>query len=110
MPLQGTFDVVDFSEVARLLARLQLTGKLHVRVSNLAANLLFDKGALIGADCTDRHPAASAGDVRGRLEEICFKMLETDRGTFEFHLGDTSSFGSASHDVETVLGRARQRL
>lgn len=110
MPLQGTFDVLDFAGTLRLLARQRLSGKLHVRTRTFASNLFFEDGALVGADYSDHHPAAFAGDVRSRLEEICFEMLEAVRGTFEFQPGQPPHSGSAGHDVETVLARARQRL
>lgn len=111
MPLQGTFDVLDFSEVLRLLARQQLTGRLHVRSRSFAANLFFDEGALVGADQSEHQAAATAGDVRGRLEEICFEMLDAERGGFEFQPGRPSSLPAATRlRVDTVLSRARKRL
>lgn len=111
MPLQGTFDVLDFSEVLRLLARQQLTGRLHVRSRSFAANLFFDEGALVGADQSEHQAAATAGDVRGRLEEICFEMLDAERGGFEFQAGRPSTLPAATRlRVDTVLSRARKRL
>ncbi|MHB1533841.1 MAG: DUF4388 domain-containing protein, partial [Acidimicrobiales bacterium] len=111
MPLQGSFDVLNFAETLRLVARQQLTGRLHVRSRNFAANLFFEDGALTGADQSEHQAAANAGDVRGRLEEICFGMLDSERGTFEFQPGRASSQPEITrHKVETVLGRARKRL
>ena len=111
MPLQGTFDVLDFSEVLRLLARHQLTGRLHVRSRSFAANLFLEEGSLVGADQTEHQAAAASGDVRGRLEEICFEMLDAERGGFEFQPGRPSSLPSTTKlRVDTVLSRARKRL
>jgi hypothetical protein len=111
MPLQGTFDVLDFTDVLRLLARQQLTGRLHVRSRSFGANLFLEDGLLVGADQSEHQPAATAGDVRGRIEEICFEMLEAERGSFEFHAGKASTLPvSDRHRAETVLTRARKRL
>ncbi|MCU4184361.1 DUF4388 domain-containing protein [Acidiferrimicrobium sp. IK] len=111
MPLQGTFDVLDFSEVLRLLARQQLTGRLHVRSRSFAANLFLEEGSLVGADQSEHQAAAASGDVRGRLEEICFEMLDAERGGFEFQPGRPSSLPSTTRlRVDTVLSRARKRL
>ena len=111
MPLQGTFDVLDFSEVLRLLARQQLTGKLHVRSRSFAANLFLEEGSLVGGDQSEHQPAATAGDVRGKLEEICFEMLDAERGGFEFQPGRPSSLPTTVKlPIDTVLSRARKRL
>jgi hypothetical protein len=111
MPLQGTFDVLDFTEVLRLLARQQLTGRLHVRSRSFGANLFLEDGLLVGADHSEHQPAATAGDVRGRIEEVCFEMLEAERGGFEFHPGKPSTMPVTDrHRAETVLAQARKRL
>ena len=111
MPLQGTFDVLNFSEILRLLSRQGLTGRLHLRSRSYGANLFFEDGALVGADQSEHQAAAAAGDVRNRLEEICFEMLEADRGSFEFQPGKPTTLpGAVRLKVETVLTRARKRL
>ena len=111
MPLSGTFDVLDFAEVLRLLGRQQVTGRLHVRARHYGANLFFEEGALVGADQSEHQAAAAAGDVRGRLEEICFELLDADRGTFEFQPGRPSAFhGGQRLKVDPVIARARKRL
>lgn len=111
MPLQGTFDVLSFSEILRLLSRQSLTGRLHLRSRSYGANLFFEDGALVGADQSEHQAAAAAGDVRNRLEEICFELLEADRGSFEFQPGTPTALpGAVRLKVETVLTRARKRL
>ncbi len=111
MPLQGTFDVLDFTEVLQLLARQQLTGRLHVRSRSYGANLFLEDGLLVGADQSEHQPAATAGDVRGRIEEVCFEMLEAERGSFEFHPGKPSSLPVGErHQPESVITEARRRL
>jgi hypothetical protein len=111
MPLQGTFDVLSFSEILRLLSRQGVTGRLHLRSRSYGANLFFEDGALVGADQSEHQAAAAAGDVRNRLEEICFEMMEADRGSFEFQPGKPTALpGAVRLKVETVLARARKRL
>lgn len=111
MPLQGTFDVLNFSETLRLISRQSLTGRLHLRSRSYGANLFFEDGTLVGADQSEHQAAAAAGDVRNRLEEICFEMLEADRGSFEFQPGKATTLpGAVRLKVETVLTRARKRL
>ena len=111
MPLQGTFDVLDFTDVVQLLARQQLTGRLHVRSRSYGANLFLEDGLLVGADQSEHQPAATAGDVRGRIEEVCFEMLEAERGSFEFHPGKPSSLPVGErHQPESVITEARRRL
>ncbi|HET9691221.1 MAG TPA: DUF4388 domain-containing protein, partial [Acidimicrobiales bacterium] len=111
MPLSGTFDVLDFAEVLRLLARRQVTGRLHVRARHYGANLFFEDGSLVGADQSEHQAAAAAGDVRGRLEEVCFELLDADRGTFEFQPGRQSLLHTSVRlKVDPVIARARKRL
>lgn len=110
MPLQGTFDVLGFADVLQLLGRRHLTGRLHVRSRSLGANIYLEEGLLVGADRGD-HPTTTTSDVRSRLEEICFELLEAERGTFEF-VPDLVGMGAVtvSIKVDTVVARARRRL
>ncbi len=111
MPLQGTFDVLDFTEVLSLLARQQLTGRLHVRSRSFGANLFLEEGLLVGADQSEHQTAATAGDVRSRIEEVCFEMLEAERGSFEFNPGKPSAIPvSERYEADVALDRARKRL
>ncbi len=111
MPLQGTFDVLDFSEVLHLLARHQMTGRLFVRHRSFGANIFLESGQLTGADQSEHQSAAAIGDVRGRIEEICFEMLEAERGSFEFQPGKASTLPvTTRHRVDTVLTQAKKRL
>ena len=52
----------------------------------------------------------AAGDVNQRAEEICFELLGTDRGSFEFHPGRSNVPSSAGTTVREALEQARQRL
>ncbi len=111
MPLQGTFDVLDFSDVLHLIARHELTGRLYVRHRSFGANLFVESGLLTGADQSEHQPAAASGDVVGRIAEVCFEMLEAERGSFEFHPGKAGSLPTSSrHQVDAVLDQSRKRL
>jgi len=110
MPLQGTFDVLSFAEVLHLLGRNRMTGRLHLRSRSMGANVYFDDGHLVGADVGE-HSTNSASEVQSRLEEICFELLEAERGSFEF-TPDTVGMGPAmvNLEVDEVLEAARRRL
>jgi hypothetical protein len=110
MPLQGTFDVLSFADVLHLLGRNRMTGRLHLRSRSMGANVYIDDGQLVGADLGE-HSTNSAADVHSRLEEICFELLEAERGSFEF-TPDTVGMGPATVnlDVDAVLDQARKRL
>jgi hypothetical protein len=110
MPLSGTFDVLNFTEVLHLMADHQFTGRLHARTRSFAANLFFEEGQLVGADQSEHQVAAVSGDVRGRLEESCFQLLDAERGSFEFHPGAPSSATTQRLPVDKVLDRASTRL
>ncbi|HXW81780.1 MAG TPA: response regulator, partial [Acidimicrobiales bacterium] len=111
MPLQGTFDVLDFSAVLEILALHSMTGRLHVRSRSFAANLFFADGQIVGADQSEHQAAAVAGDVTQRAREICFELLDTDRGNFEFHPGKPNAvLGNTIMTVAQALEDARQRL
>jgi Domain of unknown function (DUF4388) len=111
MPLQGTFDVLDFSAVLEILSAHKMTGRLHVRSRSFAANLFFADGQIVGADQSEHQAAAVAGDVAQRAQEICFELLGTDRGNFEFHPGKPNGpVGGTVIAVADALDEARRRL
>jgi hypothetical protein len=110
MPLSGTFDVLNFTEVLHLMADHQFTGRLHARTRAFNANLFFEDGQLVGADQSEHQVAAVSGDVWGRLEETCFELLDAERGSFEFHPGSPSSATTQRLAVDKVLERASTRL
>ncbi|HTV12849.1 MAG TPA: DUF4388 domain-containing protein [Acidimicrobiales bacterium] len=111
MPLQGTFDVLDFSAVLELIAARSLSGRLHVRSRSFAANLFFADGYIVGADQSEHQAAAAAaGDVGERAQEICFELLGSDRGNFEFHPSRWSTPAGASISPKEAMEQARQRL
>jgi len=86
-----------------------MSGRLHLRGRSFAANMFFVDGYIVGADQSEHPAAAVAGDVAQRVQEICFELLGTDRGNFEFHPGRVSAPG-ASTSVKDALEQARQRI
>lgn len=110
MPLQGTFDVLDFSSVLELISGRSMSGRLHVRGRSFAANLFFADGMIVGADQSEHQAAAVVGDVPQRVQEICFEFLGADRGNFEFHPGRPSAPAATNVSVDEAMAQARQRL
>jgi hypothetical protein len=110
MPLQGSFDVLDFSAVLELIATRNMSGRLHVRGRSFAANLFFSDGMIVGADQSEHQAAAVAGDVPQRVQEICFEFLGADRGNFEFHPGRQSAPATTMMSVPEAMEQARRRL
>jgi hypothetical protein len=76
----------------------------------MGANVYLDDGQLVGADVGE-HSTNSAADVQSRLEEICFELLEAERGSFEF-TPDAVGMGPAmvNLEVDEALEAARRRL
>jgi hypothetical protein len=111
MPLQGTFDVLDFSAVMEMLADRRMSGRLHVRGRSYAANLFFVDGVIVGADQSEHQAAGVAGDAAQRIQETCFELLGTDRGNFEFHPGRSGApAGGTNVTVRAAIDQARLRL
>ena len=108
--LQGTFELMGFGEVATLLAAKEETGRLHVRARALGVDLYLSDGSFTGITMADEPAPASARAARQKLEEVCFELLSADRGTFEFHPGQTGRpSATLAVKVETVLAAARRR-
>ena len=111
MSLQGSFDVLGFSEVLELLERKRQSGRLHVRAGGVAGHIYLRDGHLTGAESGDYTTPANAGEARTRLEELCFEFLQCERGVFEFQPRVAAPWATQlSSSVETVLREARQRL
>jgi len=111
MSLQGSFDVLGFSELLELLERKRQSGSLHVRAGGVAGHSYLRDGHLTGAESGDYTTPSSAGEARTRLEELCFEFLQCERGVFEFQPRVSAPWATQlSSSVETVLREARQRL
>src|SRR5205823_1215352 len=90
MSLNGTFDVLGFTDVVTLLARKRETGRLRVRGPGGGVDFYFHDGRLAAADDGESQPPASEREARVRVEEACFELLAHERGTFEFQAGPAS--------------------
>lgn len=111
MPLQGTFDVLDFSSVLALMSSHKMTGRLHVRSRSFTANLFLVDGQIVGADQSEHQAAAVTGDVPTKVQEIFFELLGTDRGSFEFQPGKLGApTGETNMEVSEAMEHARRRL
>jgi hypothetical protein len=111
MALQGSFDVLGFSEVLQLLESKRQTGRLHVRASGLAGSIYFRDGNLTGAESGEHTVPPTGAEARTRLEELCFEFLQSERGVFEFQPRVNAPWPALlSTPVETVLRDARARL
>ena len=110
MPLQGTFDVLDFTAALELIASRRMSGRLHVRSRSFAANLFFADGYIVGADQSEHQAAATAGDVEQRVQEVCFELVGSDRGSFEFYPHRPNTPTGQSIRVKEAIEQARHRL
>lgn len=87
-----------------------MSGRLHVRSRSFAANLFISDGLIVGADQSEHQAAAVAGDVTQRVQEVCFELLGTDRGSFEFHPGPVAAGATPAIRVADAIDHARRRL
>ena len=111
MSLQGTFEVLDFTELLTLLARKRASGRLHLRSGTLSSDLFFKDGALSVPSSADRPGPESAREDVARLEASCLEFLRGVRATFEFDHRYSGPWPKGrSVKVEVVLNRTRRRL
>lgn len=111
MVLSGSFEVIGFSEILRLLATKEVTGRLVVGTVGTAAKLYLDHGRLTSAEVEERHPTApSETGVTEGLVDACARFVNSERGSFEFEPGLTSpSPSDTDAEVERTLALARVR-
>jgi hypothetical protein len=110
VPLQGTLDVVRFADVALLLGRRRLTGRLEVRSGDVIVQLYFENGLVAGM-ATRGRPHEAHGEPVYRLAEVCSRLLPADRGSFDFRPGmPYSGVERIQTDVKTLLTAARTHL
>jgi DNA-binding transcriptional ArsR family regulator len=84
VPLQGTLDIVGFADIATLIARRHLTGRLEARSGEVLAKLYFDDGRVVGVSTGRR---VAEGDERDILADLCARLLPVERGSFELQAG-----------------------
>jgi hypothetical protein len=110
VPLQGTLDVVRFADVALLLGRRRLTGRLEVRSGDVIVQLYFENGTVVGM-ATRGRPHDAHGEPVYRLAEVCSRLLPADRGSFDFRPGmPYSGVERIQIEVKTLLSAARTHL
>jgi len=111
LSLQGTFDVLDFTELLTLLSRKRATGRLHVRSGTLSADLFFKDGQLSTTSSSEPPGPDTSREEIARLESICLEFLRGVRATFEFdHRWSGPWPRGRSVKVDAVLNRTRRRL
>ena len=111
MSLQGSFEVLGFSEVLELLERKRQSGRLHVRAGGAAGHIYLRDGRLTGAESGEHTMPASSAEAKARLEELCFEFLQSERGVFEFQPRVAAPWPTQlASSVATVLDEARHRL
>lgn len=111
MSLHGPFEVLDFSEILRLLASKDETGRLEVFGAGVAARLYLANGRLTWAEVEERHPTVpSETGPDDQLVDACARFVHCDRGSFDFEPGLKSPSGSrVEAEVERTLALARLR-
>jgi hypothetical protein len=111
MVLHGPFEVFGFSEILRLLATKEATGRLTVGATGTTAKLYLDRGRLTWAEVEERHPTAPAETgVNEHLVDACARFVHCERGSFEFEPGLASPSASETEaEVERTLALARVR-
>jgi hypothetical protein len=110
VPLQGTLDVVRFADVALLVGRRRLTGRLEVRSGDVIVQLYFESGLVVGM-ATRGRPHDAHGEPVYRLAEVCSRLLPADRGSFDFRPGmPYSGVERIQIEVKTLLNGARVHL
>src|SRR5712692_2296237 len=107
MALKGTFDVMSFPELLTVLAKNRATGRLYIRRRSGGVSVAFEGGQLVDA-VMGNGSSNGSGDLRHRLEEVYFELLDVRSGSFEFRPGTVD--GSAGHPlrVDALLARARR--
>jgi hypothetical protein len=111
MSLHGPFEVLDFSEILRLLASKGETGRLEVFAAGVVARLHLTGGRLTSAEVEERHPTVpSETGPDDQLVDACARFVHCDRGSFDFEPGVKSPSGSSVEaEVERTLALARLR-
>lgn len=110
MSLTGSFDARDFEDVLGLLARRRSRGRLYVRAGQLHSAIRLVDGEAVGLEVHTPHRWGGK-DWRDTLEEVCFEVLRSGRGTFEFQSDDAVADSEGKRaPLASVIEAAQQRL
>jgi Domain of unknown function (DUF4388) len=111
MSLTGTFDALDFAEVLELLARRSCTGRLSIRAGSVHATVHLDDGSAVGVEVSGTGWRDPGRSWRTSLEEVCFQILRSGRGSFEFQPAERPDRPAAdSVRLTEVVVAAQKRL
>jgi Domain of unknown function (DUF4388) len=111
MSLTGTFDALDFAEVLELLARRSCTGRLSFRAGSVHATVHLDDGSAVGVEVSGTGWRDPGRSWRTSLEEVCFQILRSGRGSFEFQPAERRETPAAgSVRLTEVVAAAQKRL
>ena len=111
MSLTGSFDGRDFAEIIGLLSRRSCTGRLVVRSGSLHASIRLAEGSAVGLDVHNLHRRDESADWQAQLAEVCFEVLRSGRGTFEFLSDDGLGIGDGPGvRLGAIVTAAKRRL
>lgn len=111
MSLTGSFDGRDFAEIIGLLSRRSCTGRLVVRSGSLHASIRLAEGSAVGLDVHNLHRRDEGADWQGRLADVCFEVLRSGRGTFEFLSDEGLDIGDGPRvRLGAIVTAAKRRL
>jgi signal peptidase I len=107
MALKGTFDVMSFQELLTVLAKNRATGRLYIRRRSGGVSVAFESGQLVDA-VMGNGSSNGSGDLRHRLEEVYFELLDVRSGSFEFKPETVDGSAGNPLRVDALLARARR--
>jgi hypothetical protein len=112
--LQGTLDTLSLPELCELLSGTNKTGALHVRAEIGQGVLWFTDGQVCAGEAgsqTGPPPPGAAGDLLGRLNDVCFELFRYTEGTFEFEPDRRPSWpADKGVDVAGLLAETDRRM
>jgi len=120
MSLEGNLRDIALPEICQLLAHTRKTGELRLKapLSGLSAHILFDSGAIVGADVAGLAVAVqpeaelAAADAAQAVERTALELLCWNEGEFRFvpHAGDAAALrtGVRLHTELLLMEGARR--
>ncbi len=114
MALSGTLDTLSLPELCELLSGTNKTGALQVRAEAGSGVLWFDGGKVCAGEAggqTGPPPPGAAGDLLGRLNDVCFELFRYTEGSFEFEPERKPSWpAERGIDVSGLLAETERRM
>jgi hypothetical protein len=101
--LHGTIDTFDLTEVIRMLAAGEKTGRLGLSGDRGSGSIWFVDGQVVASD-TDSTSFATDHAA------VLFQLLRFQEGSFVFDHDATSSDATDELDAEPIIGEAARRL